>query len=572
MKTWFELLVHDLRNAGTSLGVAAFLTVACLVVLHGTAAGPIQTATALPLLWCLCALLFASDSFATDLASGRLATRATLPVCARSLWSAKLAGFAASLSLIVGLGITLEGGWQWISGGEKSLTIFLGALPPPGKTLTVVALIGSAGMLCSLMVESALTAMLLAGLVLGALWGLSLAALETVKVTGPNTLTENPSTVAVAIAGALLFIGLLAFTRAQRKLGDSAVRVRTVLIGALVLVLGLAGTVTATSMRWSTYGLKDRRLDIFPPIASPDGRFIAFEAAPSGGARDVRLPSVWVLDLETREHHLLAGPGQLTRNAYNDGWKSWTEENGLCVLAQDRWLWTGKPESLRMRAINAELHQESIEDLPLVGAPRLPDWAIVKETRTGKARVRSVYMGWKGKEIERTFEGVLGRDVFVSPTPGRIILRRDKSLVLFDFESGEERALIGGEVGYTSLSPDSRALLVRTQARETHVLSMTDGSLLHAVWTRDDSHNPGWIQGDDRSHMLQLSPMKRWSNPRILDLDTGREFEVDDSMNWFFARVADRGYVMIDELGNLVWIDREGKLVKVLIDRGGRRN
>ena len=111
-------------------------------------------------------------------------------------------------------------------------------------------------------------------------------------------------------------------------------------------------------------------------------------------------------------------------------------------------------------------------------------------------------------------------------------------------------------------------LLVRTEAGETHAISMADGSALHVPWTRHAGYIPRWIYGDDRSHMLHLSPMKPTLYPRILDLDTGREIEVADHMNDFFARVADRGYVMIDERGNLVWIDLEGKPVKVLIDRG----
>ena len=60
-------------------------------------------------------------------------------------------------------------------------------------------------------------------------------------------------------------------------------------------------------------------MQIFDPIASPDGRFIAFEAQLNGGRGDSPLSSAWVLDLETCERRLIAGPGRLLRDGYRDG-------------------------------------------------------------------------------------------------------------------------------------------------------------------------------------------------------------------------------------------------------------
>jgi hypothetical protein len=574
MKIWITLSMHELRNARSSLAAAALLTVALLAILHIFDCTPTETATGLPLLWCLCALQFAADSFATDLASRRLATRAALPVGARALWGTKLGSFVMSIALLSGFGIALECTWQAVFGDQGSRLFFIQDLPTIGKALTALALIGSTGMLCSLLVESALTAMLLTSLLLGVLWGLSLAIAETVKLIGPNALSEHPVVVALAIAAIFLLIGYVAFARSQSRLGDAAIRIRAVLVGALVLTLGIAGTAAATSTYWSTYGLEDPRTDIFPPIASPDGRFIAFETMPSGGARDVRLTSVWVLDLKTREHRLIAGPGMLVRKTFG-GWEAWSEEEGLYVLSFDRWLFGRKPETLRIRAIDGELHQESIADMPLVTTPRLPDWALVKETRLNKRDVRAVCVQWKERQVERIFEGRLGHDVFISPTPGRVIVRRDKQLVLVDLEPAAERTLIDEGVVYVSVSPDSLALLAHSSESSrkwtTHVISTADGMAMHAPWTQEDRYMPGWISGDDRSHELHLGPMKRGLKPRILDLDLDREIEIDDTNNLFFARVADRGYAMVDLQQNLVWIDRDGKPVRVLIDRSGRR-
>ena len=573
MKTWSILLIHELRNARASLAAAALLTLVLLAILHTFGCTPIETATGLPCLWCLCALQFAADSFSTDLASGRLATRATLPVSARALWGAKLASFQASMVLLSGFGIALECIWQTIFGDQEARLLFVQALPTIGKALMALALIGSTGMLCSLLVESALTAMLLTGLLLGLLWGLSLAIVETVKWIGPNALSENPVVVALAIAAIFLYIGFYAFGRAQRRLGDAAIRVRAVLVGALVLTLGIAGTAAATSTYWSTYGLEDPRTQIYPPIASPDGRYIAFETMPSGGASDVRLSSVWVLDLETLEHRLIAGPGRLVGNAYG-GWRAWSNEEGLRVSVFDRWLWGQKPATLRIRAVDGELQQESIAELSPIATPPFTDWAFVKETRLHQRDVRAVSVQWKKRQVERTFEGRLGRDIFISPTPGRVLVRRDKKLVLVDLEPATERTLIDAGVTYVSVSPDSLALLVHAGESSkqwiTHMISTADGMAMHAPWTRDDSYMPQWIPGDDRSHQVHLCPMKRGLRPRILDLDLDREIEIDDTNNLFFGRVAERGYVMVDLLQNLVWIDREGKVVKVLVDRSSR--
>ena len=565
------LLLHELRNARTSLAVAAVLNVVCLAVIHLTAGGPIQAATALPLLWCFCALQFACDSFAVDLSSGRLSTRAALPIGAGALWNSKLAGFTVSLALIAAWGVSLELAWQGWSVGAGGSAAVLGALPSAAKALPIAALIGAVGMTCSLLVDSALTAMLLSSLVLGALWGLSLAIAEGAKVIGPSFLSEHPVAAAFAIAAAFLSICRLAFTRAQRKLGDAAIRTRIVLVGALVLTLGITGAIAGTSTYWETYGLEDPRTNIHPPVASPDGRFIVFEstagALSNGTARDARLLSVWAVDLDTAKQRLLAGPGMIVRNSFGSAWSSWSEKDGLRIKSLPTWAWEGESRSWRLRVVGDELVQQPIADTPLLCNGRMPEWALVEVARSKKPGVREVRVRWKGTEFERKFDGYLGRDVILSPQPGRVIVRREESLVQVELASSEERTLVDGGVVYVELSPDGQGLLAMMKPPGTRVLSTVDGSDLHAPWRRGDSHWPRWIHGDERSHLIHLGPTKRGVFPRILDLDSGREIEIADHQNQFFARVADRGFVMIDEHQNLVWIDRDGKPVKVLVKR-----
>lgn len=572
MRSWPALLFHELRNARASLAFAAFLTVACLTVLHVTDAGPIQTATALPLLWCLCALQFASDSFATDLASGRLSTRAALPIGSRSLWTTKLAGVAASIASIWGFGFLLELGWQRLTGGEYAASQFTYALPSAAEVLPVLALIVAAGMLCSLVVESALTAMLLTGLVLGALWGLGRLIEDSVHLIGTNFASEHPGAVALACATAMLVVGHIAFTRAERKLGNGSIRVRAVLVGALVTVLCLAGTVTGTSWHFARYGLEDPRTQLFLGVASPDGRFLAFLSSPILSGIQERLCSAWVIDLETGESRVLAAPGRLGRDFYTGNWRAWTEQEGLAVLAEQSWAWGGNASAFRLHARGSELREVQIAEPKsfIEGTP--PDWALVTRGRKPRSETRFVHVRWLNTPHERTFEGdgsetLVGHSLVLSPTPGRVLWRkRDKRLLLVDLESGEERVVMEGCEGLMDVSPDAKAILIRTED-EIHVLSTEDGSPLREPWVRKECM-PQWIPGDDRSHELMVMRLGRRNTYRILDLEHGREVELDSS-DWYLARVGERGYVHFDVRGDLVWIDREGKLVKVLIDRGG---
>jgi hypothetical protein len=580
MKAHWGLLLHELGNARNSLTAAALLTLVLLALLHVFGGTPTDSATALPFLWSFCALQFAADSFATDLASGRLATRATLPVCARALWVAKLSGFGASLALVCSLGIALELAWQAAFGRPFYCREFLAALPPWGSSFAVLGLIGASGILCSLLVESALTAMLLTGLVLAGLWGLLLAFDESVKLTGESSWTRHPEASAVAFIALFLVVGHVAFTRAQRRLGSAAVRVRMVLVGALVMTVGLAGTGAAASWHWSRFGLEDPHVQIHPPLASPDGRFLAFVAEPQQrGGRDERLHSVWVLELETGARHLIAAPGQIARD-FHTGRSAWTEEDGLEVWAEkawswELWTWEWNADALCVRADGGELREEALGDRSSLIHGKLPEWVEVVERRAKNSRTRSVRIAWKDTHFERTFEGNflathIQRAIMPSPTPGRLFVLRDGVLSRLDLATGDERALVTDCEHFMDVSPDGRAFLVKTKTH-THVLSALDGSTLHEPWGRKECL-PRWIEGDDASHELRLLPFGPVTSVHVLDLEHDRELEIE-ALGWnAFARVRDRGYAAVDNQGDLVWLDREGQLVKVLIDRGERRN
>jgi hypothetical protein len=69
--------------------------------------------------------------------------------------------------------------------------------------------------------------------------------------------------------------------------------------------------------------------------------------------------------------------------------------------------------------------------------------------------------------------------------------------------------------------------------------------------------------------VVELIPIGR-PRPRttLLDLDTGRSCEIErGDGELLLYRLGERGYVFVDARGDLVWVDLEGQLVEVLVDR-----
>ena len=576
MKSNCALVLHELRNGRSSLLAAGGLTLVLLAILHIFACTPTETATALPLLWSLCALQFASDSFATDIASGLLRTRSALPVSALMLWSAKLVGFVLSVALVATLGVAVELAWQAQFGRAGACRELIGALPEFSESLPVLALLASTGMLCSLMVESALTAMLLSGLVLGGLWAVASAFQETTRLTGESLLSLHPGSAAILCAVLFFTIGQVAFARAQRRLGDAAVRLRAVLGAVLICSVGLAGTAAAASWHWAIHGLESRQLQIHPPVSSPDGRFIAFTAVPEHRrstrpfANQRQAASVWVIDLETSERRLIAAPAQLARDWYRGRYREWNEAEGLEVFTDSSWDFGGDTEALRLRTADGTLLVEQLADPRHAIGGDLPEWAAVTERRAKDGRGHTTLVQWKGTAFERKFDGEyratrLGMGVLLSPRPGCILALREKQLLFIDLSGGTERILLEECDSTLEAAPDGLAVLVRT-ATEVHVLSTDDGSQLHSPWPRKEWF-ARWIEGDGQSHELLLSRYGPHPSLRIVDVENQREVKLEGASQNCFARVRDRGYVDLDARGNLVWLDRAGRPVKVLVER-----
>jgi len=579
MKAWLALLAHELRNSRSSLLAAAFLQLLILWLVHRwantSAEATRPAAIAIEVLTSLWTLHLAADSFAGDLASGRLGSRALLPISAGHLWSAKLACLALSIAMLAGFAIACECGVQAWLGGTSAIGSFLIEFQSISAWIMRLALIAAVGMLSSLLVTNALTALLLSGLSLLLLWGLQRALVDAGDLVGKRWDRAEWTGFGLVVAAALLALGLWAFARGQRRLGAASVRGRTVLIGVLLAMTALGGSAAAAAWRYGAYGLHDRNLQSLAAIASPDGRFFAFETqfSFSHDSSPAPLSSVWVMDVERAKARLIAWPGRLLPNDFGGFLEPWSNERGLQVTKYELYDRFEVDERLRLDVEDGELRERSVLEPEHATSPHLPDWAQWTHGKSAEPDSFVLRVRWKGTELERVFRGdwrssSLVRGVVLSPTPGRALARRDRRLVLVDFEREQEQVLIEALAEHSLLpSPDARAVLVRTETH-THVLSTVDGSPLHAPWSREE-WTAEWIHGDEVSHELLLRPHRTTMPSRVVDLEQAREFELWVSCG-YVTRLADRGYVLCDEHDSLIWIDRDGEPVKTLLDRSRR--
>ncbi len=588
MKPWTFLVTHELHNARSSLGAAAVLQAFIVGLVHSLKQIPSEAAPAVAIaigvLTTLWTLHLAADCFAGEFSSGRLATRALLPVSSRMLWSAKLAALGISIAALLSVAVAFECGLQLYLGDVETLQAFLVALPPTAESIVVLVLVAAVGVLCSMLVENALTALLLTALVLGAMWGLRLALEDALYLIGERWSRTLWTFLGAVCGPAVLVLGLWTFSRGQRRLGSATVRLRTALMGVAIAMLSLAGTAAAAGWHFTRFGLEDRNLQPYGVVTSPDGRFVALECGMPyySDTKRVRPNSVWLLDLETGEQRLVALCGQLCRNDIGDAWEPWSERLGLQVEVDD-FVRERVGDTLRLDVVEGELREQSIGKFEHAASPHMPDWAQWTRGKSAVGGDSVLRVRWKGTEFEHAFRGDgsetrLGLGIFLSATPGRVLARRADRLVLVDIATSQERVLIDHGVVYARASPDAQALIVHT-ATESHVLSTLDGSALHAPWPTVEGV-PRWIQGDDRNHELFFHPsaiarpspadgrFELSASQRIINLAHDRELELEEPVD-VLGRLGDRGYACFNEHGNLIWIDRAGKLVRVLIDRSG---
>lgn len=570
---------RQLREARLSLAVAALATSATIGAVHAWFPGPAAvseaSALAISVLSALWTLYFASDSFASDSASGRLATLSSLPISARALWASRL-GFVAFASLAqIVWAIAVGYGAQFAFGDARSLEHFDDALRSYAPWAFALPVLASAAMLASLVVESALAAMVGSLLLQGGFAALLAPLTRVLAVAGVDLRpsVEQAELGAALMALLLLALGAHSFARGQRRLGARRVRVFHAAwpIGAVLLAAGVA--TAAEHRRRLAVELDSPRARFRSASASVDGSFVALEVLNDLPGNDDPPPNVWLLDLESGASEELARPGQILDDRYLHYSLAWSAEMPLRVLELNAFAHRELASLLEVRAGDASWR---VNTLP-ASAPVLtswlatravPGWASVSWERDSRD-VCSTVVRWVERGLEARFADTFPlRGALPTSVPGRVLVRREHDLVHHDLESGAETVVFRGQTrGAMWPSPSGGAVLVESEVAHA-ALDAATGAVLHTPWPREE-WNVAWIDSSDAARVVELLPVGVSNSPsRVLDLDTGARFEIErDRNHQLLLRVGSRGYVFVRADGDLVLVDLQGRLVKVLVER-----
>jgi len=574
MITIMTLVRLEARDARTSLLAAACVTAAVLGAVHAFFPLDFAVANAAAYsVWILVALwtlYFAADSFATDCASGRMQTKSLLPVSALALWRAKITFLGLTIGGLSAWAFACEYVLQSVLGTPHSFEHFADVLGSLWTGLPFLGLVAAAGVLSSLIVESALVAMLLATIVGGALAGFGYLLSRGLHLAGVEWSSTHWLLLTATGAVLLMAFGAVAFAHGQRHLGLRSARARVVVatLGALVVTGGLG---TATELyRRAVAGLQHPRTRFEAATASPDGRYIALEVE-SSVPYGVDAPrSVFVLDLETHENEIVAWPGMLIRDPLTGHPAPWDGYRTLRVARFTMRDWRALDEVVSVEATDGGLRVEST-DSDTSGPSRLvPSWAEETSAGTGADGSHELRVRWPARGLERSFVGdvsatMLGRGIFLSAHAGRVLALQGGMLRLFDLED-ERKDVLATNVTNVCPSPDGSAILVRCEG-STLALATADGSSLHEPWPNELLH-VRWIESEGSSRTVLLSQYGRGGRDFVKDLDTGVQFELSiDRGHALLHRLGERGYVFVDREGDLVWVDPHGERIAVLVDR-----
>jgi hypothetical protein len=574
-----SLTRQQFREARVSLVTAAFATTVALGAVHAwfprPAAVSEASTLAIGVLAALWTLYFASDAFAGDAASGRLTTLSTLPVPARTLWSSRAVFVALASAVQVAWAVGAGYGFQLAFGDARSLAHFEAGLQAHLPWAFALPVLAGAAMLTSLLVDSALAAMVASLLLLG---GLALALTPLVRILAVAGVDLEPS-VAQAELGAsllaflILVLGAFAFARGQRRLGARRVRAFHA-AWPIATVLLVAGAATAAEHRRRlAVELDNPRTRFRHASASVDGAFVALEVVHDLPGNEDPPPNVWLLDLETGVREVLARPGQLLDDRYLHFSMPWSTEKPLHVLELSSLAYRELANLLEVTPGEATW---SVNALPADGSlltswlatRAVPDWASVAWERDSHG-VRSTIVRWSERGLEARFDDTIPvRSVLPTSVAGRVLVRREHGLVHHEIESRGETVVFRGETrGAMWPSPSGSAVLAITDDATT-AIDATSGAVLRGAWPRAECVAT-WIDSSDDARVVEVRAVGVPNAPsRVLDLDAGTSFEIErDLHHALLLRIGSRGYVFVRAGGDLVWVDLEGRLVKVLVER-----
>jgi hypothetical protein len=570
---------QQFREARVSLLTAVLATTVALGAVHAwfprPAAVSEASTLAIGVLAALWTLYFASDAFAGDAASGRLTTLSTLPVPARTLWSSRAVFVALASAAQVAWAVGAGYGLQLAFGDARSLAHFEAGLQAHLPWAFALPVLAGAAMLTSLLVDSALAAMVASLLLLG---GLALALTPLVRILAVAGVDLEPS-VAQAELGAsllaflILVLGAFAFARGQRRLGARRVRAFHA-AWPIATVLLVAGAATAAEHRRRlAVELDNPRTRFRHASASVDGAFVALEVVHDLPGNEDPPPNVWLLDLETGGRDVLARPGQLLDDRYLHFSMPWSTEKPLRVLELSSLAYRELANLLEVTPGEATW---SVNTLAADGSlltswlatRAVPDWASVEWERDSHG-VRSTIVRWSDRGLEaRFYDTIPVRSVLPTSVAGRVLVQREHGLVHHEIEGSAETVVFRGETsGAMWPSPSGSAVLAISGDASTAIDAAT-GAVLHEPWPRA-AWVATWIDSSDGARVVEVRPVGAPNAPsRVLDLDAGTSFEIErDLHHALLLRIGSRGYVFVRAGGDLVWVDLEGRLVKVLVER-----
>jgi len=570
MRSFFALLRLEARDSLFSLAAAAAVSAALLGAIH--AWFPMRAEPALvgvAILMTAWAAYFAADSFATDCSSGRMGTKACLPVAATTLWAAKIAFLAAAVAALAAWTVGAELALQAIVGSPGSREEFADKLPDMLVGLPLLAVVVAAAVLSSMLVDGALVATLLTALAVAAIGGAAIPIGRALELGGFTWHIDQKLACAAVLAALLVGCSAVVFVAGQRRMGSGIVRVKLALVLALAMV-AIGGIAGGSVIYWRfSASLSDPRMRFLGATASGDGRWIALEAYRDLSGNDDPPMGVWAVDVESGEDRSIALIGQRMVDRYAFTSLTWNDAHPLrvirCKLLDPR----QQAEILTVHACGAQLRLESISEGRSWPTRVVGDWADIS-TRHSKGQ-RETTVRWKDRGLELRFcgagiESAPGRGFLPGPVPGRILAVESGRVVLHDMQDGSTRTVFEGGVRSLHPSPDGSAVLVRADQASV-ALSSADGALLHEKWS--GRQNVHWVDSSVPARVVEVSPVGViLSETVVLDLDTGREFEIErDHGHGLLHRLGNRGYVFVERGGDVVWVDLEGKLVKVLVDR-----
>jgi len=570
------LVRQEARECRQSLIAAPCISLAVLATVHVLL--PLEFAVAqaaascVGILVALWTVYFAADLFATDCASGCMRAKALLPVSALEIWRAKVVFYALAVVGIGGWALGCEYALQWAFGSPDSRMYFTDALEPFVARLPFLAVVAASAILCSLIVDSALVALLCSALVAFVLAGIGVAWSRGLSLLGVVWGPVEWSVANVAGAALLLALGALAFARGQARFGSRRVRLRLVLstLGAALLVGGIVGA--SAVYRRVTGSLEDPRSTFETASASPDGRWLAIEVVgPSwtDGSGRSGTRSVWVVDLATHESELVVWPGCLRRDWLNGCALPWDDAASFRaeVLSFEDMRYTGS--NVRVALRDGAWASTPCDPGETDESRIAPAWAETTREKRENDGMYALSVRWPARGIEREFVGDrqetgLGRGIFLSPVPGRVLTLRDDTLAWVDLED-EQAVSLATDVYTLQPSPGGSAILVR-QPNGVQALSALDGRPLREPWPADCVVS--WIEGEGDPHAVLVRELGRGGRGFVEDLDNGARFEFEgDSWMSRMHRLSDGRYVYVDQHSDIVIADARGARLEKLVDR-----